>query len=1130
MFRMFWRLDGVDVEVQRADRDHHDAVYLSAKITVDGEERSFPVSDEPSLLGGNLHSGDRIPLGGQILGPFLVLPDSHVTICVKAVNCADIESAADQVVAATHYVHEVDAVVYKISGAAVLPFAAAMLAGAEGAVLIPGAVIVAALVVDVLDDVVTGIAGLFTNPHCNGPVLTWIDVEFGARALFDARSGAVALSTTGAHLTSPEDCGAAPSYKMHYAISLDPTPSPGEAAAVGRRPGQLDLFWVGAAGQIRATWLDEVFTPHWAAPVDVTPLGSTDPGTGVVTAVARDLDNMNLAWVGPQGQVQAAAWAYALSHLEEIAPAGNAAPGPVAQVSRHPQRLDLFWIGPQGQIQSALWDERQKTPELGWNDILPFPGQWVRFPGVCKAGSAAPGALCAVARRMEHMDLFWVGPSGQLRTTWWDLEADQGRWHDPFDIAGPGSAQPGAVSAVARNIEHLDVVWIGPQGQVRWSFWDSGFDQGRWQPPKDIGEAGQAAFGGIRCVARRPDQLDVFWIGPGGQIRHASWNAASGGDGWQPPEELADNAEAEPGSLHVVARTPERLDVFWTGRLGRIRRLAFDSAVGEGRWQSSTVVPPRIETETGIVVGLSAEIATAQHMLATAAQLLADHQKQAAALTARSAVSVLRDVIPSPEHAAEHWSVLSTGLQAVAAADDTADDLGADAVAAAGLAVATGADAVQTARTLLDIATRLSGAQSLRAAQSAVEILRAADPHHEAPAAAQAFLAQALHTVVSKMIGLGDLSRLDEVAALAVLAHQQAAVAAGADLPSLAADLDQLTIELASARPHVSLGTVISAAAAAQQVRTPGAVTITPQFVSWTAADPVTSVAVGNLHGGAVELRGPLNKAFFLHDDYHGFNADMFSPRLSATGMIELAGGPGHQFTLTFATPLHDPVIHLGSLGSILSFEGGPLTTRLSGDSGFRVLGDEVVGHASDQSVGGLNDSNGTIGLAGAFSTLSFSLIPNFGDQQQTDGVFFQIGGTVPSGTDPLEVARYMTGLSQRLSDAGQFAPALDTQQAVIDTLQGFTPSEDGRLDYLLTLAEARQNLMIRLIDLTRFAQATALTETTIAAYHDYAAAPGSDKHRAAADLIELARRLSLAGLSTDADSVHHAADEITGP
>jgi hypothetical protein len=240
--------------------------------------------------------------------------------------------------------------------------------------------------------------------------------------------------------------------------------------------------------------------------------------------------------------------------------------------------------------------------------------------------------------------------------------------------------------------------------------------------------------------------------------------------------------------------------------------------------------------------------------------------------------------------------------------------------------------------------------------------------------------------------------------------------------------------------------------------------------------------------------------------------------------MVELAGGLGHQFTLTFTRPLHDPVIHLGSLASILTFEGDPLTTRLSGDPGFRVLGDDVIGQ-----IGGPNDSNGTIGLAGAFSALSFSLTPNFGDQRTPDGVFFQIGGTAPPDTDTLEVAAHITELSQRLSSAGQFAPALHTQQAVIDTLQSFTPAEDRKLDYLLTLAEARQTLLIRLIDLTQFAQATALTQTTIAAYHDYVAAPGSDKHRAAANLIDLARRLSLAGLSTDADSVHHAADEING-
>ena len=80
---------------------------------------------------------------------------------------------------------------------------------------------------------------------------------------------------------------------------------------------------------------------------------------------------------------------------------------------------------------------------------------------------------------------------------------------------------------------------------------------------------------------------------------------------------------------------------------------------------------------------------------------------------------------------------------------------------------------------------------------------------------------------------------------------------------------------------------------------------------------------LGTLHGGAVELQGPLGTAFFLHDDFSGFNTDAFSPRLPATGMVELVSAVGHTFTLTLGTPLLDPVIHLGSLASILTFQAG---------------------------------------------------------------------------------------------------------------------------------------------------------------------------------------------------------------
>jgi hypothetical protein len=168
-------------------------------------------------------------------------------------------------------------------------------------------------------------------------------------------------------------------------------------------------------------------------------------------------------------------------------------------------------------------------------------------------------------------------------------------------------------------------------------------------------------------------------------------------------------------------------------------------------------------------------------------------------------------------------------------------------------------------------------------------------------------------------------------------------------------------------------------------------------FVHWSSATPAG--AKGTLHGRDVTLVGPMGTAFFLHDDYPNFASAAFTPRLPATGMVEIVGGQGHSFTLDFGGVLQDPVIHLGSLGSILTFMSGTAVIRLSGDAGFSVDGSLVTGIAANPVAGpdgtlGPSDSNGTVRLTGAFATITFTLVPNFADGSIPDGVFLQLGGT----------------------------------------------------------------------------------------------------------------------------------------
>ena len=167
------------------------------------------------------------------------------------------------------------------------------------------------------------------------------------------------------------------------------------------------------------------------------------------------------------------------------------------------------------------------------------------------------------------------------------------------------------------------------------------------------------------------------------------------------------------------------------------------------------------------------------------------------------------------------------------------------------------------------------------------------------------------------------------------------------------------------------------------------------EFVHWSSAGP--DGAAGTLRGRPVTLIGPMGTAFFLHDDYPNFATPAFTPPLLATGMVEIVGGLGHRFRLTFDSPVHDPILHLGSMASVMTFAGGPPVVRLSGDLGFGVAGSAVTGQPANPTTGpdgmsGPNDSNGSIGLPGTFSDIVFTLEPNFADGTIPDGVFLQVG------------------------------------------------------------------------------------------------------------------------------------------
>jgi hypothetical protein len=356
------------------------------------------------------------------------------------------------------------------------------------------------------------------------------------------------------------------------------------AFAVARTPNHLDLFWLGRDGAVASHWWDAALGANWGdhAPFPITPAGAAQDGSPVV-AVTRMPNHLDVFWVGKDGAIASQWWDAAPKaswgdHAPfPITPPGAAQAGSqVAAVARTTNHLDVFWVGPDGAIGTQWWDV---TPGMSWGDHGPFP---ITPPGAAQPGSA----VVAVARTPNHLDVFWVGPDGAIASHWWDAAPGAG-WadHGPFPITPPGAAQPGSrLAVVARTPNHLDVFWEGPDGAIGTQWWDGAPGMG-WgdHRPFPISPPGAAQPGSpIAAVARTPNHIDVFWVGPDGAIGSQWWDGAPGASwGDHAPFPITPpGASMARSRLSAVARTPGHLDVFWVGPDGAIGTQWWDEAPG----------------------------------------------------------------------------------------------------------------------------------------------------------------------------------------------------------------------------------------------------------------------------------------------------------------------------------------------------------------------------------------------------------------------------------------------------------------------------------------------------------------------------------------------------------------------
>ena len=191
-------------------------------------------------------------------------------------------------------------------------------------------------------------------------------------------------------------------------------------------------------------------------------------------------------------------------------------------VSRFPDHLDVFWAADDGGIWSTWWNANQNGGR--WNAPFPISSANVVPPG---------GHVAVVARRANHLDVFWADNGGAIGTQWWNGDAADGGWHahQAFRITGTNVVPPGApVAVVSRQPDHLDVFWADNGGAIGTHWWNGQATDGGWDrhPAFRITDPNVVPpGGGVAAVARRSDHLDVFWADNGGAVGTHWWNGSA---------------------------------------------------------------------------------------------------------------------------------------------------------------------------------------------------------------------------------------------------------------------------------------------------------------------------------------------------------------------------------------------------------------------------------------------------------------------------------------------------------------------------------------------------------------------------------------------------------------------------
>jgi len=282
--------------------------------------------------------------------------------------------------------------------------------------------------------------------------------------------------------------------------------------------------------------------------------------------------------------------------FEPILPVGSLSPGHrISAISSIEEGMTLFWVK-EGTVMSAYIDPREALPRWSSPFALSLVGEAHELGNVVGVTPVPGGA-----------SIFWPGPDGTLRSSYYDPWTADPRWVPSFPLSSPRSVAIPLLAATTFPSGAPLVAYTTPSGAVRAARFDLDTNHPVWLPATTVTPNGAVVTGSdLGLVSTGAGQARLACVGHSGDLRVASFSTRAAWSGWSEPTTIVPAGAAKPGG--TVAGVIEGPAVHWfyetpDNSIARVvERLEDDSSVDHSTGVRRLAGSRRRRPDTGFAV------------------------------------------------------------------------------------------------------------------------------------------------------------------------------------------------------------------------------------------------------------------------------------------------------------------------------------------------------------------------------------------------------------------------------------------------------------------------------------------------------------------------------------------------